>query len=60
MLLEVVGQPLDPLVELSGVLGDSILHFVLDVESPDNEVVFGAGNAGTSVFLGRNKSTFFR
>ena len=53
MLLEVVGQPLDPLVKLSGVLGDSVLHFVLDVESADDKVVFGCGDAGAPVFLGR-------
>jgi hypothetical protein len=60
LLLEVVGESLDALVEFSGVLGDAVLHFVLDVEGGDDVVVFGGGHACSSVFLTHPIGTFFR
>ena len=60
LLLEVVGKSLYSLVELSGVLGDAVFHFVLDVESTNEVVVLGGSNAGASAFLAIAKGTFFR
>jgi hypothetical protein len=60
LLLEVVGKSLDSLVELSGVLGYTVLHFVLDVETANEVVVLCGCNTGTSAFLGIARGTFFR
>ena len=51
MELEIDGQFFDSLVEFSGVLGDSVFHFVLDVEGTDNVVLVGGGHTCASMFL---------
>ena len=58
--LEVFGELFNTLVEFSRILGDSIFHFVLDVEGADNVVVLGDGNAGTALVLSLIRNTFLR
>lgn len=60
MSLEVFGELFNTLVEFSRILGDSIFHFVLDVEGADNVVVLGDGNAGTALVLSLIRNTFLR
>ena len=48
------------LVELSWVLGDTVLHFVLNVECSDQNHFAGLDDAGTSVLLNTLRLTFLR
>ncbi len=57
---KVFGELFDAFVKFPRVLGDSVLHFGLDVEGSDDDEVFGDGDAGASVFLDRANLTFLR
>lgn len=60
LFFKVGSQIFDSFVQFSGVLGYSIVHFVLDVEGSDDVVVLGLGNTGSSVFLNILQPTFLR
>lgn len=60
LLGEVGGESLDSLVELSWVLGHSVLHLDLDVEAADDVELVGLDDAGSSVFLSVMGCTFLR
>ena len=60
LLFEVIGEAFDTFVEFSGVLGHTVFHLAQDVEGSNDEVVFGAGHACASVFLGHIVNTFLR
>jgi hypothetical protein len=57
---EVGSEGLDPLVELSGVLGDVVGHLVLYVEGADEDEFAGLDDAGSSVLLHKGMLTFLR
>lgn len=48
---EVFGELFNSFVEFPRVLGDTILHLDSHIECSDNDVAFGASNAGSSMFL---------
>lgn len=60
LLDEVLGEGLDSLVELSGVLSDAVLHLGLGVEGADEDELRGLDDAGATLFLDKQLCTFLR
>lgn len=58
--LKLIGQSFHSLVELSGVLRNTILHLGLCVEGANNVELLGFDDTGTTLFLHKHESTFLR
>jgi hypothetical protein len=55
-----LGEALHSLVELSGVLRHTVLHLGLRVEGANQVELLGLDDAGTALFLDRERCTFLR